>query len=292
MPLKKNRPAIRLPNSTKHADTIRAEVRPPELASIFAVILAIIVVPIAYDIHTRPSIKNITYDKLQWYCDTMADSLKPETIGKHFTLISGVLDDAIRDGIISSNPASLVKMPREPIYTAILLPVVYGLRRSEVCGLRWQDIDFDNGAMHICNTVVKGDMKYIEEERTKTKKSDRVIALVDFTVPHLKALKDEQLAAGLTLDKVCRWSNGDDIKHDYISKKFNKLLKANNLPSIRYHDLRHTAASLLIASGATPQQTQEFLGHETVSTTMNIYAHCLNEAKIETANLMNEIYFS
>ena len=54
----------------------------------------------------------------------------------------------------------------------------------------------------------------------------------------------------------------------------------------------HTEASLLIASGVTPQQTQEFLGYETVSTTMNIYAHCLNEAKIETANLMNEIYFS
>ena len=210
-------------------------------------------------------VKDITYSRLQWYCDTMAESLKPETIGKHFTLINGVLDDAIRDGIISSNPATLVKMPRakdkfkgstltveqakkllsaaeaagKPIYTAILLSMVYGLRRSEVCRLRWQDIDFDNGAMHICNTVVKGDMKYIEEERTKTKKSDRVIALVDFTVPHLKALKDEQLAAGLTLDKVCRWSNGDDIKHDYISKKFNKLLKANNLPSIRYHDLRH-----------------------------------------------------
>lgn len=248
----------------------------------------------------------------------MADSLKPETIEKHFTLISGVLDDAIRDGIISSNPATLVKMPRakdkfkgssltveqakkllsaaeaagKPIYTAILLSMVYGLRRSEVCGLRWQDIDFDNGAMHICNTIVKGDMKYIEEERTKTKKSDRVIALVDSTVPHLKALKDEQPAAGLTLDKACRWPSGDDIKHDYISKKFSKLLKANNLPSIRYHDLRHTAASLLIVSGATPQQTQEFLGHETVSTTMNIYAHCLNEAKIKTANLMNKINFS
>lgn len=119
----------------------------------------------------------------------MADSLKPETIEKHFALISGVLDDAIRDGIISSNPATLVKMPRakdkfkgcaltvelvkkllssadaagEPIYTAILLSIVYGLRRSEVCGLRRQDIDFDNGAMHICNTVVKGNMKYIEE---------------------------------------------------------------------------------------------------------------------------------
>ena len=57
-------------------------------------------------------VKDITYSRLQWYCDTMADSLKPETIGKHFTLISGVLDDAIRDGSISSNPASLVKMPR------------------------------------------------------------------------------------------------------------------------------------------------------------------------------------
>ena len=134
--------------------------------------------------------------------------------------------------------------------------MVYGLRRSEVCGLRWQDIDFDNGAMHICNTVVKGDMKYIEEERTKTKKSDRVIALVDFTVPHFKSLKEQQQTAGLIPGKVCRWPNGDDIKHDYISKKFGKLLKENGLPPIRYHDLRHTAASLLIASGATPQQTQ------------------------------------
>lgn len=170
--------------------------------------------------------------------------------------------------------------------------MVYGLRRSEVCGLRWQDIDFDNGVMHICNTVVKGDAGYIEEERTKTRKSDRVIALVDFTVPHFKALKEQQQTAGLTLGKVCRWSNGDDIKHDYISKKFGKLLKENGLPPIRYHDLRHTAASLLIASGATPQQTQEFLGHETVSTTMNIYAHCLSDVKIKTAKLMNDIYFS
>lgn len=263
-------------------------------------------------------VKDITYSRLQWYCDTMAKSLKPETIGKHFTLISGVLDDAMRDGIISNNPASLVKMPRakekfkgntltageaktlltaakdagEPIYTAILLPMVYGLRRSEVCGLRWQDIDFDNGVMHICNTVVKGDAGYIEEERTKTRKSDRVIALVDFTVPHFKALKEQQQKAGLTLGKVCRWPNGDDIKHDYISKKFGKLLKENGLPPIRYHDLRHTAASLLIASGATPQQTQEFLGHETVSTTMNIYAHCLSDVKVKTAKLMNDIYFS
>lgn len=154
--------------------------------------------------------KDITYQHLQWYCDTMADSLKPETIGKHFSLISGALDDAMRDGIISSNPATLVVMPRakdkfkgntlnvvqakklltvaketgEPICTAIMLAMVYGLRRSEVCGLRWQDIDFDNGTMHIRNTVVKSDIGYIEEERTKTFKSDRVIALIDFTIPH------------------------------------------------------------------------------------------------------------
>lgn len=122
--------------------------------------------------------------------------------------------------------------------------------------MRWQDIDFDNGVMHICNTVVKGDTGYIEEERTKTRKSARVIALVDFTVPHFKSLKEQQQTAGLIPGKVCRWPNGDDIKHDCISKKFGKLLKENGLPPIRYHDLRHTAASLLIASGATPQQTQ------------------------------------
>ena len=71
-----------------------------------------------------------------------------------------------------------------------------------------------------------------------------------------------------------------------------KLLKANNLPLIRFHDLRHTAASLLAANGATPQQTQEFLGHENASTTMNIYTHCLDEAKKQTSNIINKIYFS
>lgn len=262
--------------------------------------------------------KDITYHQLQEYCDTMAKHLKPETIGKHFSLISGVLNDAIRDGIITSNPAPLVTLPRakdkfkgdsltvqqakallkaaesegEPILSAIMLAVVYGLRRSEICGLRWQDIDFDANKMHICNTVVKSDNGYIEEEKTKTAKSDRVIALIGFTVPYLKSLKEKQRKAGLKLGKVCRWSNGNDIKSDYISHKFKQVLSDNHLPKIRFHDLRHTAATLLVNNGATPQQTQEFLGHENVGTTMNIYTHCLNDAKIKTSEIMNEIYFS
>lgn len=146
--------------------------------------------------------------------------------------------------------------------------------------------------MHICNTVVKSDAGYIEEERTKTAKSDRVIALIDFTVPYLTGLKNSQLGNGLNLDKVCRWPNGDSVKHDYISHKFIKMLKSNNLPKIRFHDLRHTAATLLISSGATPQQAQEFLGHESITTTMNIYNHCLNESKLKTANLLNLLYFA
>lgn len=262
--------------------------------------------------------KDITYRRLQWYCDTMAETLKPETIRKHFALINGVLSDAMRDGIITSNPAKLVVLPRtkakfrgtalnaaqakrllgvamadgEPMASVIMLAVVYGLRRSEICGLRWCDIDFDANTMHICNTVVKSDNGYIEEECTKTAKSDRVIALIDFTVPYLKGLKDSQCNNGLMLSKVCRWPNGDSVKHDYISHKFIKMLKANDLPKIRFHDLRHTAATLLISSGATPQQAQEFLGHESITTTMNIYNHCLNESKLKTSNLLNLLYFS
>lgn len=224
----------------------------------------------------------------------------------------------MRDGIITTNPALLVTMPRakekfkgnsltaqqaktlleaakaegEPFTSAVLFAVVYGLRRSEICGLRWQDIDFAAGTVHVCNTVVKSDSGYIEEERTKTVKSDRVIALIGFTIPCLKDLMNKQIEAGLELDKVCRWENGNDIKHDYISHKFTKLLKANGLPKIRFHDLRHTAATLLVNNGATPQQAQEFLGHESVGTTMNIYAHCLNDTKIKTSEIMNKIYFS
>ena len=261
-------------------------------------------------------IRDIKYADFQRYCDTLAETLKSDTIKKHFAVINGTMKDAMRKGIIDSNPASLVQMPREkekfhgkaltgeqakafikaaedagePAYTVIILAMVYGLRRSEICGLRWQDIDLESKTLHVCNTRVRTRDYCIEEERTKTARSDRVIALMEFTIPHFKSLKDQQAAAGLKTDKVCCHADGRDVSPEYVSRIVPKLSKSCGLPRVGAHDMRRTAASLLIAKGATAQQAQEFLGHEDITTTMNIYTRCFNETKRHTSEIMNSIY--
>ena len=262
--------------------------------------------------------KDIQYAHLQRYIDDLAGDLKVKSLKKHLVVINGALEDAERSGIISSNPARLVQMPREaekfvgntlneeeakealsaaqeegePMYAIVILGMVYGLRRSEMCGLRWKDIDFENGYIHVCNTVVKGKSGHIEEESTKTEKSNRYLPLIGFTIPYFRDLLQQQISSGSKCDKVCQLSDGSSVLPDYITHKYKEFLAAHNLPDIRVHDMRHTAASLLAAHDATPQQAQEFLGHENISTTLDIYTHCLDESKRKTADIMDKIYLS
>lgn len=261
---------------------------------------------------------DIQYAHLQRYIDDLAGDLKVKSLKKHLVVINGALEDAERSGIISSNPARLVQMPREsekfvgntlneeeakealsaaqeegePMYAIVILGMVYGLRRSEMCGLRWKDIDFENGYIHVCNTVVKGKSGHIEEESTKTEKSNRYLPLIGFTIPYFRDLLQQQISSGSKCDKVCQLSDGSPVLPDYMTHKYKEFLAAHNLPDIRVHDMRHTAASLLAAHDATPQQAQEFLGHENISTTLDIYTHCLDESKRKTADIMDKIYLS
>ncbi len=262
--------------------------------------------------------KDIQYAHLQRYIDDLAGDLKVKSLKKHLVVINGALEDAERSGIISSNPARLVQMPREsekfvgntlneeeakealsasqeegePMYAIVILGMVYGLRRSEMCGLRWKDIDFENGYIHVCNTVVKGKSGHIEEESTKTEKSNRYLPLIGFTIPYFRDLLQQQISSGSKCDKVCQLSDGSPVLPDYMTHKYKEFLAAHSLPDIRVHDMRHTAASLLAAHDATPQQAQEFLGHENISTTLDIYTHCLDESKRKTADIMDKIYLS
>lgn len=262
--------------------------------------------------------KDIQYAHLQRYIDDLAGDLKVKSLKKHLVVINGALEDAERSGIISSNPARLVQMPQEsekfvgntlneeeakealsaaqeegePMYAIVILGMVYGLRRSEMCGLRWKDIDFENGYIHVCNTVVKGKSGHIEEESTKTEKSNRYLPLIGFTIPYFRDLLQQQISSGSKCDKVCQLSDGSPVLPDYMTHKYKEFLAAHSLPDIRVHDMRHTAASLLAAHDATPQQAQEFLGHESISTTLDIYTHCLDESKRKTADIMDKIYLS
>ena len=183
----------------------------------------------------------------------------------------------------------------EPIEPVVILGLFYGLRRSEALGLRWQDIDFDQGKIFIRNTVVRY-RTVVEEEQTKSEASCRTLFIIPETQEYLIGLHKKQMEQQLLLgsqyhnsDHVCKWNDGRPFKVNYVSKRFSDILKRNHLPHIRFHDLRHTAGSLLLESGLSIKQIQEYLGHEQASTTLDIYGHLSIEGKKESANAMGRI---
>lgn len=271
------------------------------------------------DCHIQPKLGNIptaelTLDVLENF---YAEFLKTHAVSsarKVHVVVTGAVKEAVRDGIFQYNIADRVEFPTshkfmgamiyseaeinlllnkakeagEPIRAAITLAVCYGMRRSEVLGLRWKDIDFERETLTVCNTVVQNGELRIEEERTKTAKSHRSIGLLPMTIPYLKELREKQAAAKLKTDKVVAWMDGQEVRPDFIYRKTQQLMKKCGLPVIRFHDLRHTAASLL-APHVTPKQLQEFLGHEDISTTLGIYTHVLDDQKRETTAAMNNV---
>ena len=275
------------------------------------------------DLHILPAlgkmkIREITLRHLQQFYKRLADGgLSPSSQRKINVIVSGALFDAVRDGIIPVNYASerYLEFPRtakkfegkayneeqvvklleaakeagEPLRAGVTLAVCYGLRRSEICGLRWSDIDFTENTLTVRNTVVQIGTVKIEAETTKTAKSQRVISLIEATIPYLKELKAQQETDGLILDKVCVWPDGKTLRPDYLTAKIPKLMDKAGLPRIRaVHDLRHTAATLL-SKQASPIQVQHFLGHKDITTTMNIYTHLLDGERKATADIMGGV---
>lgn len=258
-------------------------------------------------------IGNLTRQHIQKYFEELNRRLSVNTMKKHRVIIRGVLEDAFLDGIVPANVADRVKLPKakkfegtalteeqvgrlldavkhEPDYiqTAIILAVSYGLRRSEICGLRWCDIDFDSGQMYIRNTVTEYSGKVLEAETTKTKASNRSIPLIPETVLYFHSIYERQTSEGISSGKVCVHSNGKQVTPEYLSTAIKKILVKYGFNGIRPHDLRHTAATML-ARRLPAKQVQAYLGHKDVSTTLNIYTHITDSDKVATSQAMGAI---
>ena len=259
-------------------------------------------------------VRDIKRQHIQALYDSLYEKgLSPNSIRKYAVIVSGALNIAVLDEIIPYNIAKdgSIKIPKakryrgevfdqtqaetllevahkepEPMRSAVVLALCYGLRREEVCGLRWSDIDFTRNEMYICNTVTQNGGTIFRDEDTKTEKSRRYLTLVESTVPYLKELKETQKERGLELDKVCRWPDGREVQPGYITHAFPKLLRRHGLKHIRYHDLRGTAASLM-AQHAKPKQLQEFMGHNKITTTMEIYVKAFDDDRKAVAGFMN-----
>ena len=271
------------------------------------------------------TLSNITPKNVQdYYTSKLKDGrcdgkggLSANTIKRHSVIIKSSLDEAMKMNLIAYNPADRATLPKvekfvgkhfsveeaekllnvikgEALEPLIMLTLFYGLRRSEILGLKWDAIDFENNTIIIRNTIVRM-TTLVEKQRTKNKSSLRTLPLMADIKKYLKQLKKKQLEYRLMQgnsftknDYVCIWDDGKPFKPDYVSRKFKSILENNNLPSIRFHDLRHTCASLLLSKNFSLKEIQEWLGHNDISTTANIYGHLEFKSKISMADKMGE----
>lgn len=247
--------------------------------------------------------------------------LSDNTIAKYHRLLSTMLTAAVQWQIIPLNPCSRVKPPQveykeaqvldekevaqlinclngEPLRyrVAIMLILYTGLRRGELCGLNWNDIDLDNGFIHIKRALLYTPNKGIYEDTTKTRQSNRVIQIPADMVALLKEYKIEQLSRQLLLgtqwiatDKVITSDCGGYMHPDTLTSWFNKFIKRHNLPDAHIHTLRHVSATLLIAGGVDIATVSNRLGHSNKSTTLNIYTHAIKSADARAAEKLQDI---
>lgn len=171
------------------------------------------------------------------------------------------------------------------LYPIVYMTLFYGLRRSEIIGLKWENVDLDNDTFEIKSTIVRC-KSLIKKDRTKTEDSNAQFELLPRFKEILIGLKEraennKALLGDEYLDKgyVFCWDNGDFIKPDYVSNNYSKRIKEVGLPHMRFHDLRHSTASILFDMGWDIERIKNWLRHSDIRTTSNVYTHISNDRK-------------
>ena len=263
--------------------------------------------------YLKPQLGEIRLQKLtardiqQYYTWLMDEKkLSPNTVIKHHNLLTNTLNAAERQEYITKNPMRAVSPPKKrqreakfytpeqlgillakAVGTRLELPVFIcaylGLRRGELCGLRWSDVDLEHQTITIENTRTQAGKKEIEKG-TKTASSTRTLYLPETLCDMLKAAKEHQQQCRAEYknayddnDYVVVMEDGRPFRPNYLSELFGKFLANNDLPKIVLHELRHTFASLSNQAGIPAYNIGKALGHSTPATTQKIYTHLLDQ---------------
>ena len=258
------------------------------------------------------------------------DSLYKKGLGGNSVLhyhanIRKALDSAMKLDIIQSNPADKIERPKkeqfigdcynleelqtlfekskdDPLEIVIQIASFYGLRRSEVLGLKWSAFDFTNDTITIkhkvVETIVDDKRTILLKDKTKNSSSYRSLPLIpeikENLLAHKKKIENNKKLCGNSYNKeykdyICVDSTGKIFRPEYITDHFSLLLKKKELRHIRFHDLRHSCASLLLAKNIPMKAIQEWLGHSTYSTTANLYTHLESNTKNVSANVLANV---
>lgn len=276
-------------------------------------------------------IDKITVRQLQAFVNSLAKEganektgkpLAPKTIRHNLSFISDVFSYAVRMELISDNPCSKVVIPKgevkeKPIYSqkeiaqlltaidgestkyrAFFYLIAYsGFRRSEMLGLEWKDIDFENNIISIKRTSNYTSERGIYTDTTKTKRSKRVLKISPYIMGILKELKDEQDEEALRLgdkwvesDRLFVKGNGEPMNNQTPYGWLKEFCKNNDLPFYGIHSFRHFAASSLISARLDVTTVSGALGHCNSGTTLNVYCHQFQTAQARVSEAMDEAF--
>jgi integrase len=235
--------------------------------------------------------------------DGKPGSVSARTVLHHHRVLSEALSHAVRWGLVARNVAQAVDPPRPEshemktldtdgvrtlletakdtgYYPIIHLAVYTGLRRSELLGLRWKDVDLDMATVSVAQVMHRLQGGSIIFQEPKTRRARRMVALPPAAVLVLRAHRETQEAIRAILgnalanhDLVFSRADGSPISPNTLSDVFRRILSKAKIPFIRFHDLRHTHASLMLRQGVHPKVVSERLGHATVSITLDTYSH-------------------
>ena len=249
-------------------------------------------------------------------------TVSPGTVIHYHANIHKALKYAVKMDLIPFNPADKVERPKKQRYIAdyyrqeelerlleaskehpysllIQMTAFYGLRRSEALGLKWDAIDFERGTISVIRTVttitLDGKQTEIEQQSAKTKSSLRTLPLIGNFREYFLQVKEAQELNKQVCGNCYNYEYdgfvfvdelGERMRVDYLTNAFPKFLESHGLRRMRFHDLRHSCASLLLANGVPLKHIQEWLGHSDFTTTANIYAHLDYKSKITSAQAM------
>ncbi|MDP7676324.1 MAG: tyrosine-type recombinase/integrase [Dehalococcoidales bacterium] len=263
-------------------------------------------------------LKQLHQQAIQTYYSKALEKVSARTVAKHHRLLSQALKYAVRQGYLGRNPCDLVDAPSwkgrpmrtltpsevEVLFEMIkdnhIYPTTYtaistGLRQAELLGLRWRDIDLDMLSISVSQVLYRR-RGVCEFKEPKTRHSRRRVAMTPKLASFLREYKAEresvywQLGKPLALDDLVFASiEGNSFDPSLLSHEFARLSKKAGLESVRFHDLRHTFASLMLLRGAKPKVISEALGHASVAFTMDVYSHIIEGMQEEAMALLDEV---
>lgn len=264
-------------------------------------------------------LQELTPRRIQSYYAYLTTSrgLSSNTARKHHDLLRNALRVAVMQDILLFNPTDRVQSPKiktpkrsfydvesltklmravegERLELAFKLAGYLGLRREEVCGLKWENIDFQRKTIHVCVARTMAGSAVVEKE-TKNASSTRLLHMPAELEMLLRrerlSQKENRLYFGEEFHDtgfVIVWPKGEPIRPNYLTERFTKFVKSHNLPPLTLHGLRHTFATLANHAGDTMFNISKTLGHSTVATTSNIYTHLLDDSHAATVERVAE----